>query len=207
MPVVEILLATRNEGKVREIRALTADRPWRWRDLREFADVPRAVEEATTFAENARHKALHYAAHTSLPTLADDSGLEVDALDGAPGVHSARYAGSPRDDARNNRKLVEALRDVPPSRRTARFVCVMAFARPGEVIAEARGAVEGCIVDTPRGDNGFGYDPHFWLPGRGCTMAELTTDDKNRISHRAAALRAILPKIEAWLAKARAGPE
>jgi non-canonical purine NTP pyrophosphatase (RdgB/HAM1 family) len=195
----EILLATKNPGKIREIRRMTADSGLLWRGLDEFLGVPAAVEDGDTFAENARRKALHYAGATEMLTLADDSGLEVDALDGGPGVNSARFAGRPRDDARNNRKLVQALSGVPAERRTARFVCAMAFARPGEVLLESHGSVAARIVDQPRGTNGFGYDPHFFLPERGCTMAELSPDEKNAISHRAAALRAILPRIQAWL--------
>ncbi len=191
----DILLATHNAGKVREIRRLGAQQGWRWHGLDDFPDVPEAVEEADSFAENARHKALHYAAATGLPTLADDSGLEVDCLGGAPGAQSARYAGTPRDDDANNRKLVAALAGVPLEERTARFRCVMAFARPGELLAETQGMVEGLIIDEPRGDNGFGYDPHFLLPARNKTMAELPPNEKNALSHRGQALRAMLPKI------------
>jgi XTP/dITP diphosphohydrolase len=197
--MVEILLATRNPGKVREIRQLAADQPWRWHSLDDFPDVPEAVEDADTFAENARRKALHYAAATGLPTLADDSGLEVDHLSGAPGVYSARYAGEICDDAANNRKLVAALAGVPLEQRTARFRCAMALARPGEVLAETEGVVEGLILDEPRGSNGFGYDPHFLLPDLGKTTAELPPEEKNALSHRGQALRAMLPNIESIL--------
>jgi XTP/dITP diphosphohydrolase len=191
----DILLATHNVGKVREIRQVTAHLGWVWRSLDDFPGVPEAVEETDSFAENARCKALHYAAATGLATLADDSGLEVDCLGGGPGVQSARYGGTPRDDAANNRKLVAALVGVPLEKRTARFRCVMVFARPGAVLAETQGAVEGLIIDEPRGDNGFGYDPHFFLPRRNKTMAELPPDEKNAISHRGQALRAMLSKI------------
>ena len=193
--MIEILLATHNAGKVREIRQMTSDTDFRWRGLDDFPDVPPAIESESTFAGNARLKAQHYAAATGLPTLADDSGLEVDCLDGAPGVHSARYAGEPKSDAANNRKLIESLRGVPLKSRTARFRCAVALVRDGEVLAEADGSVEGLIQDEPRGDNGFGYDPHFLIPTRGKTMAELPAEEKNAISHRGQALRAILPKI------------
>lgn len=193
--MIEILIATNNPGKVREIRQLTADHPWTWRGLDEFPDVPSAIEDAETFAGNARKKALHYAAATGLLTLADDSGLEVDALGGAPGVHSARYAGCPKSDANNNRKLIENLRDVKPSDRSARFRCSMALARGDAVLAETDGAVEGRIIDTPRGENGFGYDPHFLVPRLGKTMAELPAEQKNALSHRGKALRAMLAKL------------
>jgi XTP/dITP diphosphohydrolase len=193
--MIEILLATHNVGKVREIRQLAAGRDWLWHSLDDFPGVPEAVEDADTLADNAMRKALHYAEATGLPTLADDSGLEVDCLGGAPGVLSARYAGRPHDDAANNQKLVAALEGVPPGQRTARFYCAMVLARPNEVLAETRGAVEGVIIDEPRGANGFGYDPHFLIPSLGKTMAELPAQEKNALSHRGQALRAMLPEI------------
>lgn len=196
-PTVEILLATRNPGKVREIRAMTAGLPLHWHGLDDFPDVPDAEETGATFAENARLKALHYAAYTQLDTLADDSGLEVDALGGAPGVNSARYAGEPRSDDANNRKLIAALADVPAAQRTARFRCAMALVRDGAVVAESDGTFEGVIVDTPRGTNGFGYDPHFLVPELGQTSAELPAADKNARSHRGAALRKMLSHVTA----------
>ncbi len=191
--MAHVLLATRNAGKLREIRQMTADSSLVWHSLAEFPDVPEPDESGQTFAENARLKALHFAAATGLCTLADDSGLEVDALGGAPGVYSARFAGFPRDDAANNRKLVAALAGVPQERRTARFRCALAMARADEVLLEADGAVEGRIIDQPRGDNGFGYDPHFLVPHLGRTMAELPADQKNALSHRGQALRSLLP--------------
>lgn len=193
-----VLLATRNPGKLRELREITADSSLDWQGLDEFPDVPEAVEDGETFADNARRKARHYANHTGCLTLADDSGLEVDALGGAPGVHSARYAGLPRSDDANNRKLLAELADMPPERRTARFRCAMAFARAGEILCEAEGAVEGEIGFDPQGTNGFGYDPLFRIPRLDRTVAELPSDEKHRLSHRGQALRAILPKIEAW---------
>jgi XTP/dITP diphosphohydrolase len=205
--VREILLATHNAGKISEIRRVAGQERWRWRSLDEFPGVRPAVEDGCTFAENARRKALHYAAATGLPTLADDSGLEVDALGGAPGVQSARYAGQPRDDAANNLKLTAALAGVPPEKRTARFRCVMALAMGDSVVAETHGVVEGLILDEPRGENGFGYDPHFLLPNRSKTMAELSPDEKNSISHRGRALRAMLPEIARLLAAQPDGAE
>ncbi len=190
--MLDLLLATRNPGKLREIRALAADLPARWHTLDEFPDVADVEETGTTFAENARLKARHYAAATGLPTLADDSGLAVDVLGGAPGVQSARYAGHPRDDAANNRKLIAALAGVPLARRTARFCCAMALVRDGHVIAETTGEFPGLIQDQPRGHNGFGYDPHFLVPDLGLTLAELTPVEKNARSHRGQALRAML---------------
>ena len=180
----EILLATNNPGKVREIREITAGWPLVWRSLAEFPGLPEAEEHGATFAENARLKALHYAGLTGLSTLADDAGLEVDALGGAPGVHSARYAGTPRDDLANNRKLVANLAGVPLARRTARFRCAMAFVCDGRVALETTGAFEGLIIDDPRGTNGFGYDPHFLVFDLGLTGAELPSEQKHARSHR-----------------------
>ena len=197
-PTPEILLATKNPGKLRELREITADMPLVCHGLDEFPNIPDAVEDGETFAENARRKALHYAAATGRYTLADDSGLEVDALDGAPGVYSARYAGLPGDDGANNHKLLAALADVPPAQRSARFRCAMAFARPGEVLRESAGAVAGQIITTPRGDNGFGYDPLFLVPTLEKTVAELPAEQKHALSHRGQALRAMLPQIEDW---------
>jgi XTP/dITP diphosphohydrolase len=197
--MVELLLATRNPGKLRELQEIAAGSPLVWRGLDEFPGVPEAVEDGPTFAENARRKALHYAAATGLPTLADDSGLEVDALGGAPGVLSARYAGVEQDDAANVRKLLAALAGVPAERRTARFRCSMAFVRAGEVLRESAGVIEGRIAAAPRGTGGFGYDPIFLVPALGKTAAELDPQQKHAISHRGQALRAMLPQIEQWL--------
>jgi XTP/dITP diphosphohydrolase len=196
--MVEILLATRSAGKIREIRDMVAGRGWTWRGLDDFPDIPEVEETGGTFSENARLKALQYAAASGLHALADDSGLEVDSLGGEPGVHSAYYGGRPRDDAANNRRLVDALRGVPVERRTGRFRCVMVFARPGAVLLETSGLVEGVIIDQPRGQNGFGYDPHFLLPERGLTTAELAPGEKHAVSHRGRALRAMLAQLETY---------
>jgi XTP/dITP diphosphohydrolase len=193
-----VLVATHNAGKLREIRQMTAAAPISWHSLDEFPHVPPAEETGATFTENARLKALYYARHCGLVTLADDSGLEVDALDGAPGVQSARYAGTPRSDDANNRKLIQALADVPPERRAARFRCAMAVAEAGETVLESVGTLEGRIIDTPRGHNGFGYDPHFLIPDLNRTAAELPSDEKNARSHRGQALRGILPQLQAY---------
>ena len=158
--------------------------------------IPEPDEDADSFEGNARKKALHYARLTDLWALADDSGLQVDALAGEPGVHSARYAGEACSDAANNAKLLEKLRGVPAERRTARFRCVLALANPAEVVATASGTLEGLIVDEPRGHNGFGYDPHFFVPELGQTVAEMPPEQKNRISHRGRALAAIRASIE-----------
>lgn len=194
-----ILLATSNPHKVREIREVMHDLPVSWKTLADVHRMPDPVEDGRTFESNAVKKALHYAERSGLWTLADDSGLEVDALGGAPGVQSARYAGPEQDSAANNRKLVAALAGVPAERRTARFRCAIAVAAGDRVLATASGAVEGVIIDDPRGTNGFGYDPHFWIPGFGMTTAEMESAHKNAISHRGRALQSIRPALEALL--------
>ena len=194
----ELLLATRNLGKLRELREIAAGSAFLWHALDEFPGVPEAVEDGLTFAENAQRKALHYAAATGMHTLADDSGLEVDFLNGAPGVHSARYAGTACDAAANNRKLLAALGDLPLEQRSACFQCAMAFARPGRVLCESAGTFAGRILTEPRGENGFGYDPLFLIPALGKTAAELPPERKHALSHRGQALRAMLEQIEAF---------
>ncbi|WP_425454787.1 RdgB/HAM1 family non-canonical purine NTP pyrophosphatase [Inmirania thermothiophila] len=158
-----------------------------------------AAETAPTFVENALLKARHAAQAAGLPALADDSGLLVDALGGAPGIHSARYAGPDADDEANNRRLLEALAGVPWARRTARFHCVLVYLRhaadPTPVIAE--GSWAGRIAEAPRGANGFGYDPLFWLDERGCTSAELAPEEKDRVSHRGQALARLVERLRA----------
>lgn len=205
-----VLLATGNPGKLREMRRLAAGLSaslavggaLEWLCLADLPPVPEAVEDGEDFAHNAELKALHYAAQTGLPALADDSGLEVDALHGAPGVHSARYAGEPRDDRRNNEKLLAALDSIAPERRTARFRCAMAFVMNGQVACRAQGAVEGRIALAPRGAGGFGYDPLFLIGAGQRSMAELDPSEKNSLSHRGRALRAILPCVLTALANA-----
>lgn len=201
MKPATLLVATTNHGKLREIRAALGHLPVKIVALDDFPRWPEPVEDAATFEGNARLKALHYARLSGGWALADDSGLEVDALGLAPGVRSARYAGPVRDDAANNSKLMEQLAGVPAERRTARFRCAIALADSQRVLATASGVVEGRIVDQPRGSNGFGYDPHFHLPEHGMTTAEMAPDQKNRISHRGQALRAIRPEIERLLAQ------
>lgn len=190
-----LLVATSNPGKIREIRTVLADLSITLVGLDAFGDLPDAVEDADTFAANAEIKAKHYAALTNRIALADDSGLEVDALHGAPGVRSARFAGPQRNDLDNNAKLVEMLRTVPQPDRTARFRCAMVLADAHRVIARAEGTLDGQIIDEPRGHNGFGYDPHFLLPEIGQTTAQIDPDHKNKISHRGQAVRRIAEQI------------
>ena len=201
-----LVFATRNQGKLRELRQLLPDVDVI--DVEQAARrigraIPETVEDADTFAGNAIKKAREVSEATGFPALADDSGLEVDALGGAPGVHSARYAGG-HDDAANNAKLVAALANVPAAQRTARYRAVLAFADVtgplgGETIT-ADGTCEGSIIDTPRGTGGFGYDPYFLMPDGIHTMAELPADAKNAISHRGRAMRAIEARLRAYLA-------
>lgn len=198
-PRRRIVIATTNAGKRREIRQVLGDLPVDWLTLDAFAAMPDVEEDGATFEANAAKKAVAYSHATGVWTLADDSGLEVDALNGRPGVHSARFAGPEQDDAANNARLIEELRSVPPQRRTARFRCALAVADGASVLAVAGGAMEGLIIDQPRGGNGFGYDPHFFVPDLDRTTAELSPEHKNRISHRGTALRALRPKLEALL--------
>ncbi len=204
----EIVLATGNPGKLREIRQVLGPLGVRVLGLDELPPIPEPPETGDTFAENARQKALAYAAATGRWCLADDSGLVVDALDGAPGIHSARYAadrlGSDADrsarDAANNAKLLEELAETSDQRRTARFVCHLALAEPGRVLLDAEGTVEGRILREARGTNGFGYDPLFLLPDLGRTAAELAPEAKNAVSHRGGAVRQFADKIAGLLA-------
>jgi len=189
-----VVVATRNRGKLREILRLLADAGVTMELVTIDELAPDAVlpEEEATFEGNALSKARAAATATGLPAIADDSGLEVDALDGAPGVWSARYAGEPSDDERNNAKLIAALGGVTPDRRRGRFRCVAAYVDRDRGLELTRaGAVEGEILSAPRGDKGFGYDPLFLLPDKGRTMAELDLDEKNQVSHRAAAFKAL----------------
>jgi XTP/dITP diphosphohydrolase len=187
-----LIVATGNAGKLRELRALLADLPFEV-----VAQGDRGVvapeETGATFYENALLKARYAAAATNEAALADDSGLEVDALNGAPGVWSARYAGVAADDAANNAKLLSALKEVPRESRAARYRCVLVFVGGPDDAAplRAEGTWEGVILDAPLGSGGFGYDPYFWLPALGKTAAQLDPEEKNRRSHRGSALRAL----------------
>ena len=195
---MKVVLASRNRGKLREIVPLLGGLGFELVTVDEIAPACELREDGDTFEANALAKARQAAAATGLPAVADDSGLEVDALAGAPGVYSARYAGLPSDDARNNAKLLDALRDVPAARRGARFRCVAVFADPAAGVEIVRsGDCDGEIIEQPRGDLGFGYDPLFLVPRLGRTMAELPLDEKNRLSHRAAAFRALADALAA----------
>ncbi len=206
--MTKLLIATNNQGKVREYEALLQDLPGVQITFPAQEGLALEVQETgETFAENARLKALAYADAAGLPTLADDSGLEVDALHGAPGVRSARYAGPGASDADRYRRLLAELVSVPSSQRAARFRCVVALALPGDDVYIAEGTCEGEIGFTPRGEFGFGYDPVFVVAGQGGrTMAELAPEVKNQISHRARAVQAMLPRLRPLLSLPGPGP-
>lgn len=186
-----LFLATTNDGKIREIQHALEGLPIIFSTLKEVKDAEVCPEEKPTILENAIFKALHYSRYSNALTLADDTGLEVDALGGAPGVHSARYAGDLASDAKNNQKLLSDLEGVPKEKRSARFVCVMAVAFRGRLIKSFHGHCDGRILAAPRGTGGFGYDPLFLCPTLNKTFAELTTDEKNKISHRGKALERV----------------
>jgi XTP/dITP diphosphohydrolase len=195
---LRLLIATSNRGKFREISAVlsTVDEI-ECVSLKDFPPVSECEETGSTFEENAIQKAKYYAGHFHILTLADDSGLEVDVLDKRPGVYSARYAGEPCDDQANNAKLVQELAGVPAEKRNARFRCVMALVDAnGNIIGTTEGTIEGVIIDQPQGKNGFGYDPHFLVPKLGKTTAELSPKEKNDISHRGQATRAMKQLLE-----------
>jgi len=180
--------ATTNPGKLREFRLALED-AFDVQTLPAFGSIPVADETGATFEENAIQKALYYSKHCDGLLFVDDSGLEVDALAGAPGVYSARYAGPDATDQDNNRLVLERMRGI--TNRTARFVCVVALAESGRLIRTFRGEVEGLLAESPRGENGFGYDPLFFYPPFNCTFGEAPLDQKMHVSHRARALAAL----------------
>lgn len=197
----KLLLATHNAGKIREYAALLADLPLTVTSLRAEGIDQDVEETGTTFAENARLKAETYATWSGLWTWADDSGLEVDVLEGAPGVYSARYGGPGLSDRQRYEKLLAALRPFPPPTWTARFRCVVALALPPYETLLVEETVEGMITDRPRGEHGFGYDPVFYLPPYDATMAELPPTIKNQISHRAKAAAKAKQQLAQFMAR------
>jgi XTP/dITP diphosphohydrolase len=207
----KILVATTNPGKLAEIRQMLGS-DVQWIGLSDFKGIAEIKEDGETFAENARKKALGYAKATGLWTLADDSGLVIDALGGEPGVESARFSGAKDKDRtlldhKNMAKVLKLLEGVPREKRTARFVCCMCLASPPDewraspvkILIETEGTLEGLITDKKIGENGFGYDPIFFVPKLNMTVAQLTTDEKNAISHRGNALRKLKPLLEELL--------
>jgi XTP/dITP diphosphohydrolase len=185
----ELVVATRNRGKLQEIQSLLDGVVDTVRCAADFADFPETIEDGSTFRDNALKKAREAMLFTGLPALADDSGLVVDVLDGRPGVHSARFAGEGAGDAANNRRLLEELNGIPVGRRQAAFVCVLAFVTPAGNEQVFSGRVGGAILTAERGEGGFGYDPLFLVNGFDRTLAELSLQEKNRISHRGLALQ------------------
>jgi XTP/dITP diphosphohydrolase len=204
-----ILIATSNAGKLRDFAGAAARFGVEISGIPDFSSLPAVVEDGLTFEANARKKAEAYSRYVPREiVVADDSGLEIDALNGAPGVHSARYAApdlqnkepheadANTDDEANNARVLRELKEVPPEKRTGRFVCVLAAARDSETLATFRGTAEGIILDAPRGTSGFGYDPLFYFPAIGKTFAELSAEEKSSYSHRGAAFREFLDWCE-----------
>jgi XTP/dITP diphosphohydrolase len=194
----KLVIASGNQGKLRELSALLEPLDYEVHTQSEF-NVPDVAETGTTFVENAIIKARNAAQHTGLPAVADDSGIEVDALNGAPGVYSARFSAPNPSDEKNNALLVEKMASVPEDQRTARYRAVIVYMRhaedPSPIICE--GSWEGSIVLEPHGEGGFGYDPYFWVPTHNCTSAQLSADEKNSLSHRGQALRELVSKLTA----------
>ena len=194
-PSQKILIATHNAGKLREFSAMFARTPFELVSLSDVGIDVDVDETGVTYAENATLKAEAYAKLSDLPTLADDSGLEVDGLDGEPGVRSARYAGESASDDDRIAFLLQKLNNIPRERWTARFRCVIALTRPGRPVEFYEGRCEGVITDRPRGASGFGYDPLFYIPEMDRTMAELSFDEKNRVSHRGRASQSVIAAL------------
>ncbi|OQA00493.1 MAG: dITP/XTP pyrophosphatase [Planctomycetes bacterium ADurb.Bin401] len=207
---MKILVATTNPGKLKEISEML-DFDIEWKSLADFPDIKEVEEDGKTFAENAQKKALGYAKQTGLWTLADDSGLVVDALGGLPGVNSARFSGQSRDnshpsrdsngavvnrdliDHKNMAKLLSLMENIPDEKRTARFACCLCLAAPDKILAETSGSLQGTIIRKEQGTNGFGYDPIFYIPGLKKTVAQLDSEQKNNISHRGRAIEKLKP--------------
>jgi len=195
----EIVIATRNPGKLREITAILKSSPIKFLSLLDFPKIPEIIEDGITFAENAQKKAMVISELTGRFALADDSGLCVEALQGKPGIFSSRFAGENATDEERCQKLLRQLQGIPLTQRKAAFVCAIAIASPQGKVQVVEGKCSGLISLSPRGTHGFGFDPIFLLPKLGKTMAELTPEEKNKISHRARALRKIKKLLPAFL--------
>ena len=201
-----ILVATTNPGKLAELSAML-DGDVAFKSLADFPGIPEVAEDGNTFEQNACKKALGYAKATGLWTIADDSGLVIDALDGAPGVHSARFAGEKTDDRtlidhKNIAKVLDLLKGTPAEKRTARFVCSLCLASPDQVLVQTQGKFEGLITEHQIGTNGFGYDPIFFVPHLEKTVAQLSSEEKNAVSHRGNAIRKLEPLLDELLSNA-----
>ena len=204
----KILIATTNSGKIAELSAML-DADVQWVNLSDFEDIGQVEEDGATFVENAEKKAIYYAKTTGLWTIADDSGLVIDALAGEPGVRSARFSGKKENDRKlidhaNIAKVLKLMKNVPNEKRTARFVCSLCLASPRKILIETQGLLEGVIAREEMGTNGFGYDPIFFVPRLNKTVAQLTSEEKNAISHRGNAIRKLKPLLDKLLAD-RAG--
>ena len=193
----QIVLASGNQKKIKELQTLLGPSGYSILPQSDF-DTPEAIEDGLSFVENAIIKARNAAKHSGLPAVADDSGLEVDALKGQPGIYSARYSGDNATDANNNAKLLAALKDIPEAERTARFQCVLVYMRHAEdpTPLVCQGSWEGRILLQAQGENGFGYDPLFFVPEHNCSSAELSPEQKNRISHRGIAMQKLLSALQ-----------
>jgi XTP/dITP diphosphohydrolase len=196
---MRLLLGTTNAGKIRELRTMFASSGLELISLCDLPAAPEVEEDGDTYLENAFEKATTLARWSGLPTLADDSGLEVDALDGAPGVKSARYAGQQQDAVANRRKLLQALEGIAEAERGARFVCVIVVARPDGATLQATGSCDGRIAMQEQGQGGFGYDPIFFYQPAGCTMAQMEEGVKNEVSHRGRAAASLRDRLRAFL--------
>ena len=201
----KILVASTNPGKLAELKAML-DADVHWVGLSEFEKIGEIKEDGVTFAENARKKAVGYAQASGCWTIADDSGLVVDAIGGTPGVKSARFCGNRQEgqgrkrlDKENTTKVLKLLESVPAEKRTARFVCCLCLAKPNEILIETEGTLEGLVAEKEIGENGFGYDPIFFVPNLNKTVAQLTAEEKNAISHRGNAIRKLKPLLNALL--------
>lgn len=194
MSMQEIIIATNNPGKVQEFQTILEPKGIAVKSLADFPEIPEVEETGTTFEENALLKASAVAEYLGKTVLADDSGLEVDALNGEPGVYSARYAGTNKNDRENYLKVLGKLENVPDEKRTARFVCVLAIVQPSGNNHTVRGTCEGKITHQPIGENGFGYDPVFFVEEKGKTMAQLSKEEKSEISHRGNAIKQLTNK-------------
>lgn len=194
-----IIIATNNKGKAKEFKSLFAEYGYKIKTLYDFPEIRDVEETGNTFYANALQKATFISQALDTIVLADDSGLEVDALDGAPGIYSARFAGEHGNDQKNNEKLLEELKNTPEEERTANFHCSLVLVRPDKEPLHVVGTVDGLILQEPKGDNGFGYDPLFFVPELDKSMAELTSDQKNAISHRAQAIIKLRDHLDEWL--------
>ncbi len=205
-PFSHVIIATRNKGKIAQFRDLFAQELGLGvKSLHDYPDLPEVEEDRDTFEGNAVKKAETISRLLDMPVISDDSGLVVPALGGEPGVYSARYSGPNADDEQNNRKLAEKIREVPKTDRKGIYVCVMALAVPGRETRLVRGECEGIILDEPKGSGGFGYDPLFYVPSEGKTMAELSADRKYAISHRAKATRRLVAVLKEEFIREKAG--